>query len=56
MSPKPGRLPEDVSDYAAGAEALHEVGTRLFTVGLSGPDHDLGPVRDLVAWRDAHAR
>ena len=56
VSPKPGRLPEDVSDYAAGAEALHEVGTRLFTVGLSGPDHDLGPVRDLVAWRDAHAR
>ena len=56
VSPRPGRLPESVADYAAGAEALHAVGTRLFTVGLSGPDHDLGPVRDLVAWRDAHAR
>ena len=54
--PRPGRLPEDVADYAAGAEALYAVGTRLFTVGLSGPRYDRGPVRDLVAWRDAHAR
>ncbi|WP_030528434.1 LLM class F420-dependent oxidoreductase [Phycicoccus jejuensis] len=53
VSPRPGRLPEDVDDYAAGAQALHDVGTRLFTVGLNGPDHDLGPVRDLIAWRDS---
>ncbi|MFQ6172494.1 LLM class F420-dependent oxidoreductase [Oryzobacter sp. R7] len=53
VSPKPGRLPEDVADYAGGAEALHEVGTRLFTVGLDGPRYDPGPIRDLVAWRDA---
>lgn len=52
VSPTPGRLPEDVADYAAGAEELYAVGTRLFTVGLNGPDYDMGPVRDLLAWRD----
>ena len=53
VSPRPGRLPEDVRDYPAGAEALYAVGTRLFTVGISGPRYDLGPLRDLVAWRDS---
>jgi probable F420-dependent oxidoreductase len=51
VSPKPGRLPEDVKDYARGAEDLYAVGTRLFTVGLGGPRYDLGPIRDLVAWK-----
>lgn len=54
VSPKPGRLPEDVADYAEGAQALHDIGTRLFTVGVGGPSFDLGPLRDLVAWRDSH--
>ncbi|MFW5469479.1 LLM class F420-dependent oxidoreductase [Knoellia sp. CPCC 206435] len=53
VSPLPGRFPEDVADHAASAEALYAVGTRLFTVSVGGPTHDLGPVRDLVAWRDA---
>lgn len=52
VSPRPGRFPEDVDDYAAGAQALYEVGTRLLTYGTSGPRYDLGPLRDLVAWRD----
>lgn len=52
VSPTPGRLPEDVPDYAAGAQALYDVGTRLLTYGTDGPDHDLGPLRDLLAWRD----
>jgi probable F420-dependent oxidoreductase len=56
VSARPGRFPEDVADYAAAAEDLYAVGTRLFTVGLSGPAYDRGPVRDLVAWRDAHGR
>ncbi len=54
VSPRPGRFPEDVADYAAGAEALYAVGTRLVIVGTSGPRFDLGPLRDVVAWRDAH--
>lgn len=53
VSPRPGRFPEDVRDYVAAAEELHAVGTRLFTVGLSGPRYDLAPLRDLVAWRDS---
>ena len=32
VSPLPGRFPEDVADYAASADALYAVGTRLFTV------------------------
>ena len=55
VSARPGRLPEDVADYPAAAEALVAVGTRLLTVGVSGPRYDLGPLRDLVAWRDARS-
>lgn len=53
VNPKPGRYPEDLDDYPAHADRLYEVGTRLFTVGLEAPRWDLGPVRDLVAWRDS---
>ena len=41
---------------ALSAEALYAVGTRLFTVGLEGPAYDLGPLRDLVLWRDERNR
>lgn len=36
----------------SGTEAGYEVGTRLFTIGVGGPNYDLGAIRDLVAWRD----
>ncbi len=57
---KEGREPDAIErscgvqgDPAATADALHAVGVRLFTVGLGGPDWDLGPVKDWLAWRDA---
>ncbi|MCU1535316.1 MAG: flavin-dependent oxidoreductase, F420-dependent methylene-tetrahydromethanopterin reductase [Glaciihabitans sp.] len=37
----------------ADAAQLHELGTSLFTVGLSGPDYDLAPVKKWIAWRDS---
>lgn len=52
VSPKPGRYPEDLEDYPAAAESLYAVGTRLFTIGLEAPGWDVGPLRDLLAWRD----
>ena len=47
-----GRDPDQSADYAANADALHAVGTRLFTVNLQSATADLGNVRDLLAWRD----
>ncbi len=35
------------------ADALYDLGTRLFTVGISGPDHRLDRVHEWLAWRDA---
>ena len=35
------------------ADALFDLGTTLFTIGLSGPDYDLSPVREWLAWRDS---
>ena len=35
------------------AEALLAAGVTLFTVGVGGPDYDLGLLREWIAWRDA---
>ncbi len=35
------------------ADELRELGVTLFTLGLSGPDFNLGLARDWLAWRDA---
>jgi len=53
VAPTPGRMRERVDSYARNAQELYDVGTRLFTVGLSGDQYDdLGKVRELLAWRD----
>jgi probable F420-dependent oxidoreductase len=50
----PGRYAEQVASYSTNAQALYDVGTRLFTVGLSGERYDhLDKVRELVVWRDS---
>ncbi len=37
--------PETAGEY-------HAVGTRHFTMGVSGPDYDLAPVAEWISWRD----
>ena len=39
-------------DPSKAGEPLYGVGTRLFTIGVGGPDFDLSHVRDWVQWRD----
>ena len=36
----------------AEVEELRALGASLFTLGISGPDYDLGPVRQWLSWRD----
>jgi probable F420-dependent oxidoreductase len=43
-----------VKDFGLLDELL-ELGTTLFTVGISGPDWDLSLVKEFVAWRDANS-
>ena len=49
----PGRNPDQSGDYAGNAQALYDVGTRLFTASVKASDPDLARVRDLLDWRDS---
>ena len=40
-------------DPAESGDRLHALGTRLYTVHVGGPDHDLAPLADWIAWRDS---
>lgn len=37
------------------AEQLYDLGATLFTISISGPDYDLAPVTDWLAWRDSQS-
>ena len=37
---------------AEQADELFDLGATLYTVGITGPDYDLAPVRDWLQWRD----
>lgn len=41
----------DAAQLHLGNE-LHGLGVTQFTVGLNGPDYDMGPLADWLAWRD----
>jgi probable F420-dependent oxidoreductase len=41
------------SRTVAQADEVFDLGATLFTLGMSGPDYDLAPVREWLAWRDA---
>ena len=56
-----GRDPREIErsvgvegDPAATGQALLDAGVTLVTVNAGGPDYDLGPLRDWLAWRDDH--
>ncbi len=36
------------------ADDLAAAGVAELTVGVGGPDYDLGELRELIAWRDRH--
>jgi probable F420-dependent oxidoreductase len=54
-----GRDPKEIErstgvngDPAELGGKLRALGVSLFTVGVGGPDYDLGALRDWIAWRD----
>jgi probable F420-dependent oxidoreductase len=46
----------DGRSLAKDADALYDLGVRLFNTAASGPDYDLGVTREWVAWRDERNR
>ena len=52
----PGEIEKSVGvsgDPAVSGPALLEAGASLFTVGIGGPEYDLGDVRKWLSWRES---
>lgn len=47
-----GRDGQPIGPPDEKADALHDAGARLFTMGVGGPDYDLGGLERWIAWRD----
>ena len=47
-----GSHAESIAGDLALADRYYELGVRQFTLGFTGPDYNLSPVSDWVAWRD----
>ena len=55
-----GRDPSEIeisvgTNDVESAKALRDAGAELITYGVGGPDYDLKPLEELIAWRDAQA-
>ena len=52
-----GRSPDSIQHSTSwpgvdDAAAHVDAGVTLFTVGVGGPDYDLGTLKEAIAWRD----
>jgi probable F420-dependent oxidoreductase len=55
-----GRDPSEIeisvgANDVEAAKALRDAGAELITYGVGGPDYDLKPLEELIAWRDSSA-
>ncbi len=54
-----GRDPKEIErsggvnkETLGNADGLVDAGVTLITIGIGGPDYDLGPLKELIQWRD----
>jgi probable F420-dependent oxidoreductase len=58
---KVGRDPGEIERACGGLatldlDALADAGVTFFTISLEGPEYDVGPLREAIAWRNARQK